>query len=227
MTIGLAIFVKTPGHSALKTRLAAGCGQPWATAWYQHAAACVAAVVQHGTALRQRITPYWAVAETAVSAHRQWPAFATLNQGAGSLGARMAHVHQQLIDKHAAGVLIGADAPQLCGHWLEQACDWLEQPGARQVIGPASDGGFWLYGNNRSVPGALWQSVPYSQADTGARFRHAFVAHGDWLTLPRLTDVDTVADLSAMCQQMSRLPRPLPEQRELVQWMQQSRELEA
>ena len=227
MSVGLAIFVKTPGYSALKTRLAADCGQDWATAWYQRAAHCVAAVVRDCAQTTQRITPYWAVAEPDHAAHHQWPDFTTLNQGEGDLGARMAYVHHQLVQKHGAGLLIGADAPQLCRNWLEQAGTWLALAGARQVIGPASDGGFWLYGGNRSAPSTLWQSVPYSQADTGARFRHALAAYGEWLTLPDLTDVDTSADLTAMRAEMHKLPAMLPTQRELLRWTQHSHEANA
>lgn len=227
MTIGLAIMVKTPGHSALKTRLAADCGQRWATAWYQRAAACVAAVVQRYALSNQNITPYWAVAEPEDTAHRQWSGFATLNQGEGNLGQRMAHVHQQLMGKHSAGLLIGADTPQLCRGDLDQACAWLNDTSARQVIGPASDGGFWLYGGNRSAPSSVWQSVAYSQADTGMRFGHALAEYGDWLTLPSLTDVDTITDLAAMNTQMARLPDALPEQCDLVHWTRHSREVEA
>ncbi len=227
MTIGLAIMVKTPGHSALKTRLAADCGAPWAIAWYQRAAACVAAVVKDCAHSGQHITPYWAVAESEAAAHRQWSGFATLNQGDGDLGTRMAHVHHHLVQKHGAGILIGADAPQLCGNWLDQACAWLAQPSARQVIGPASDGGFWLYGGNRMAPASLWQSVVYSQADTATHFRKALAAQGEWLSLPNLTDVDTIADLAAMRAEMQRLPAALPQQCELVHWTQHSREVSA
>src|SRR4029079_3252618 len=43
---GVAIFVKTPGHSPVKTRLAADRGQAWTEAWYRRAAAAVAAVAR-------------------------------------------------------------------------------------------------------------------------------------------------------------------------------------
>src|SRR5690606_525788 len=58
MSGALAIFVKTPGWSALKTRLAAGTGDAYAERWYRLAADAVASVAiraraQHG------LTAYW------------------------------------------------------------------------------------------------------------------------------------------------------------------------
>ncbi|HEV8692715.1 MAG TPA: hypothetical protein VGQ93_00795, partial [Lysobacter sp.] len=64
MTVGLAIFVKTPGYSPVKTRLAADCGRAYAEAWYRRAAAAVASVAKIA-ADREGIAVYWAVAEPA------------------------------------------------------------------------------------------------------------------------------------------------------------------
>ncbi len=70
----------------------------------------------------------------------------------------------------------------------------LRGPGARRVVRPADDGGFWsLY--LREPDGALLRGVPMSQDDTGAvqlaRLTDAGLSVG---TLPALLDVDTVAD---------------------------------
>src|SRR3546814_381382 len=66
----LAIFVKTPGHSGLKTRLAAERGERYAVEWYRRAAAAVSSVARRAHA-RHGVTAYWAVAEA--GALDAWP----------------------------------------------------------------------------------------------------------------------------------------------------------
>src|SRR3546814_7689642 len=111
MSIGLAIMVKTPGHSSIKTRLATDTGIAFAEEWHRRAADCVAKVSQHCV----RLLPYWAVAEGSAAEDALWSGLPVLMQDAGGLGERMAHVHRQLMQRHAGGLLIGADAPQEIG----------------------------------------------------------------------------------------------------------------
>lgn len=229
MSGALAIFVKTPGRSAVKSRLAAACGEAPARQWYRHAAAAVASV-----ALRAReahgLVAYWAVAEA--GAEQDWPGLPTLPQGDGDLGARMAHVHAALVARHGFGLLVGADAPQLTAESLGEAAAWLGRaaspandvamPTPRLVLGPASDGGFWLFGANRAIPVDAWTRVPYSDAATACTLRQSMQAFGAWKTLGELTDVDHAEDLPVVQQALDALPDPTAEQRALAQWMRDS-----
>ena len=217
MTGALAIFVKTPGHSVVKGRLAADCGQDYAQAWYLRAAAAVAAVARDAQA-RHGLTAYWAVAES--DALNAWPGLPVIAQGHGGLGERMAHVHAQLVDQHGFGLLVGADAPQLTSALLGQAVDWLASPSPRFALGPASDGGFWLFGGNRAPPLAAWKAVSYSAAATARDLQTHMRELGAWCTLPALTDADHGRDLPAVLRALRALPDPLPEQRALAEWMQ-------
>lgn len=222
MSGALAIFVKTPGWSALKTRLAAGTGEVYAERWYRLAADAVASVAirartQHGLAA------YWAVAEP--GAESAWADLPTIAQGEGDLGTRMACVHAGLIERHGFAMLIGADAPQLSADALGVAARWLGAAGAlepRQVLGPATDGGFWLFGSNRVIPLQAWTRVPYSRADTARRFRQSMQHHGRWRMLAPLTDVDRAADLKPVQQALASLSAPTAGQRALAQWMRES-----
>ena len=218
MSGGIAIFVKTPGHSAVKTRLAAGIGEPAAREWYERAAVAVAAVAQRAAA-EHGATVYWAVAEAAALTHGAWSFLPRLPQGDGGLGARMGRVHATLVERHGTGVLLGADTPQIAAVLLRRALHWCEHPLPRHVLGPARDGGFWLYAGNRATPLAVWESVPYSQPDTGHNFRAAFKARSAWLELPTLTDVDSAADLETMDAELASLSRLLPEQAALRAWL--------
>ena len=182
MSVGLAIFVKTPGYSPIKTRLAADCGRAYAEAWYRRAAAAVASVARIA-AVRERITVYWAVAEHAAMARGAWPDLPELDQGEGGLGQRIARVHAALVATHGAGMLIGADAPQLSAGLLGEAVAWLRQSGPRLSLGPARDGGFWLFGGNVAPPVDAWQQVRYSTRETARDLRVALADCGQWQTL--------------------------------------------
>lgn len=218
MSGSIAIFVKTPGHSPLKTRLAATIGEPAARSWYERAAATVAAVARTAATAADAVV-YFAVAEPDALAADFWADAPCLAQGDGGLGARMGRVHAELVRRHGAGLLLGADAPQLAVGALADALAWCAAPEPRQALGPATDGGFWLYAGNRAVPLATWESVPYSRADTGARFRTAFAPHGALRTLPALTDVDDESDLAALRRELAAQNAPLPEQRALGVWL--------
>lgn len=214
MTGGAAIFVKTPGHSPLKTRLAEGIGSEAAAEFHRLAAAAVAATLGKVGGL----APYWAVAETTPDALGYWRGLPVLSQGEGSLGERMHRVHASLLARHPFALLLGADTPQLDPVTLDQAADWLDYPEPRLVMGRASDGGFWLLGANVAPAPADWTQAACGQPDTAAGFRAAMERHGRWLELETLTDVDRAADLPAMLEELDRLPGLLPAQARLAAW---------
>jgi rSAM/selenodomain-associated transferase 1 len=89
---------------------------------------------------------------------------------------------------------IGMDTPQVTPELLDLACAVLEEPGTDAVLGPAEDGGWWSIGLRRADP-AVFRGIPMSQPDTGAR-QMARLCELSLRTviLPRLRDVDTIAD---------------------------------
>jgi uncharacterized protein len=214
MNGGVAIFVKTPGLSPVKTRLAAGIGAAAAEQWHRLAAAAVAAVTMRVPGL----TPYWAVAEPGTTAAAAWPALPHLQQGDGELGARMGRVHDALLARHDFGLLLGADTPQLSAAMLRDAGDWLAAEPAQLAMGVARDGGFWLIGANRNLPAGDWIAQACGQADTARGFLEVMEQRGAWRLLPTLTDVDEVGDLAPMLAEFERLEQPLPEQLRLAEW---------
>lgn len=214
MNGGLAIMVKTPGHSPVKTRLSAGLGEAFAIQWHRRAARAVAAVAG---AVRS-VQCYWAVAEAPASVAVDWPGLPSIGQGDGELGERMGRVHAALLERHDFGLLVGADTPQLDPEVLAQACAWLASEQPRFAMGPARDGGFWLIGGNRSPAPGDWLQVPCGRADTGQGFLAAMHHLGDWHMLPLLTDCDEPGDLLPMLAELEGLARPHQAQRELARW---------
>lgn len=214
MNGGVAILVKTPGLSPVKTRLAAGLGTAAAEHWHRLAAAAVAEVV----AAVPGLSPYWAVAEPPARVGAVWPGLPLLEQGPGELGERMGRVHAALRARHDFAVLLGADTPQLDPRHLEEAAAWLDDAAPRLVMGPAGDGGFWLLGANLDPAPADWTRAPCGRTDTAAGFCEAMGRHGRWQMLPVLTDVDEATDLAAMLAEMDRLDQATPAQVELARW---------
>ncbi len=211
----VAIFVKTPGLSPVKTRLARGIGAASATEFHLRAASRVAAASR---AAMPDVQPYWAVAEKTGTRDALWAGFPTVWQGEGELGSRLHTVYSGLLQRHGAVLLIGADAPQVTPGLLSDAARSL-RPEAPFTMGPASDGGFWLFGGRATVPETVWTGIAYSTADTGAQLLAALGTFAEVGSAPALSDADTMEDLPQLLCALSRLKEPSPEQTDLAVWL--------
>src|SRR5690606_34010605 len=100
--------------------------------------------------------------------------------------------------------------------WLSHACPHL-------ALGPAEDGGFWLFGANRSFPVERWTRPAYSTESAAAELRDALAGMGEWLQLESLRDVDHAGDLEPLCIELDRLAQPTAEQQSLLRWMRHQR----
>ena len=219
MSGAIAVFVKTPGLSPVKTRLAAELGQENAEAFHLASSRSVSSVVQALSKLDD-VQSYYAVAEESALNHDFWKGLPCLWQGEGGLGERMAHIYQTLLFKHDFVILVGADIPQMTVKELLKASAWLpHNEHARLAFGPSIDGGFWLFGGNCSIPQTIWTDVTYSEADTGAQFLNKIKQVGNIKTLEPLCDVDEPDDLIALHRVLQELTEPLPAQEELVQFL--------
>lgn len=214
MSGGLAIFVKTPGLSPIKTRLAADHGRAFAEHWHRLAAAAVASIAQRFIE-RSGWQAYWAVAES--EGLSQWGGFPCLYQGEGGLGERMARIHQDLLDRHGKALLIGADSPQLSVDHLVAAQRALDD--VQHVIGPAEDGGFWLLGSACPIAAEIWAAVPYSRADTGHRMEAALGAQHGCRRIDRLRDLDQASDIPPLLAALQALHAPTSAQQALAAWL--------
>lgn len=205
----LAIFVKTPGLSPIKTRLAAGIGAERAEGFYRLAVQAVAEVAQ---AAMPTLTPYWAVAEAEALDHTMWSGFPTVAQAEGGLGERLDHVYRTLLERHGAVLLIGADAPQVTADLLLAAA----LKASPFVMGRAEDGGFWLFGGTRAIERAVWFGVPYSMADTADRLLEQL---SEVAFVTGLRDVDRADDLAGLRAHLAQLKAPVAGQVALAAWL--------
>lgn len=225
MNVGVAIMTKTPGHSPVKTRLADSVGDPVAIEMHRHCARATASVVEQ-VARRDDVCAYWAIAESTPAAAAAWPAveaahFKLIHQSGDDLGERMARLHGDLVARHGAAILVGTDSPQMEPWQLTRAIDWLLSDAPRLVLGLADDGGFWLFGGNRSIPLKDWNRVPYSTRRTGAAFAAMIAPYGELLSLPSLSDVDVIGDLERLQKSLRRLSQPTAPQQALLRWLEE------
>lgn len=218
MSSGIAIFVKTPGLSPVKTRLAANIGRARAEILHLLSAEAVAAVTREA-ALRNGSTTYWAVAEDLEATDAAWADLPRLAQGDGGLGERMGRIYECLRQRHGRALLLGADVPELTAGALLQACDWLAGSAPRLVIGPAADGGFWLFGGNIPIPAATWLRPEYGGAHVAAQFEAGLPTNARLLRLPTLHDIDRLEDLPPVYSALAVLHEPEPAQRRLREWI--------
>ncbi len=110
-----------------------------------------------------------------------------VEQGEGDLGARLARVA-------GPAIVLGADIPGLTADRLREAANALED--VPVVIGPASDGGYYLLGFTAQIP-ELWRDMPWGTVtvleDTEARLRGLGVTYSK---LAELDDCDRPEDLA-------------------------------
>ncbi|MEL7451996.1 MAG: DUF2064 domain-containing protein [Pseudomonadota bacterium] len=183
------IFAKPPLIGLAKTRLARSLGK---------AEARRIARFTMGKTLRVVQDPRWqtylyATPDTALSENfgGLWPAhLARRSQGQGDLTDRL---NKGLAEAPRGQILfIGADAPDISRHLVWRAFSMLRNHDA--VFGPASDGGFWLFGLNvrhrlRSPFLPVRWSGPHALADVERNLGAVRIAK-----LPTLIDIDTKED---------------------------------
>lgn len=183
-------MVKEPRPGRVKTRLGREIGMTRSAWWFRH---------QTATLLRRLRDARWQIVlcvspDAEGIASRVWPAdLSRMAQGRGDLGQRMARM---LRVTHGPTVLIGADIPCVGRAHIEDAFRALGQ--APSVVGPATDGGYWLVGLRHPgrASARLFANVRWSQAET---------LEDTLPTLPQpvaridtLGDIDTKADLDAL-----------------------------
>jgi rSAM/selenodomain-associated transferase 1 len=183
----LIVFVKAPHVGAVKTRLARSIGPAAACDAYR---ALVETLLGHIGRLENvelRFTPDNAANEINPWLKRKWQAEP---QGAGDLGQRLHRaLEAAFVDGARRVVVIGSDCPDVSAEDIEMAWSVLKEHDL--VLGPATDGGYWLIGLRQAQP-ALFQNISWSTTtvfqETLTRARAARLSVK---LLRELSDVDT------------------------------------
>jgi rSAM/selenodomain-associated transferase 1 len=187
----LIVFIRAPRAGSVKTRLAAGLGADGACAAYRQLIDhLMPAVRASGHSVELRHTPDDAGDE--LSRWRE-PGWDLAPQGAGDLGARL---ERAFGDSVAAGyertLVVGTDCPYVTAIDLREAATALDSH--EVVIGPASDGGYWLIGM-RGLHRGLFRAIPWSSEEvTPVTLQRAQSGNLAVHRLRELGDIDTLPD---------------------------------
>lgn len=200
----LGVFVKQPIAGRVKTRLAERLGAQFAADLYAAFTADVIEAVRD--AADARTLCYWppTPAARAYFAQLARDDFSLWPQPAGPLGERLREFFRHCFAQGAGRVVaIGSDSPTLPPRLVGDAFDRLQA--ADCVLGPASDGGYYLIGLRADQPELFDQiewSTPRVLEQTVARAKAAGLSLA---TLPPWYDVDTAEDLGVLRRHLTAL----------------------
>lgn len=186
----LGLFAKYPRPGHVKTRLAAETSPEWA------ARVVEAFLLDLTRRLRdfpaQRILAFAPATERAYFANAIGDSFELVPQTDGDLGVRMKAFFDEHLLQAERVVLIGTDSPNVPLEYLAKALEFLNKVDV--VLGPATDGGYYLVGCARRLP-PIFENIEWSSPRVLAQ-TIACLPSPQWrlAMLPPWYDVDTLAD---------------------------------
>jgi rSAM/selenodomain-associated transferase 1 len=186
----LVIFLKAPRAGSVKTRLAAGIGAAAALAAYRRITQHLLANLNGLAGMEIRFSPDDAEVDV-----QEWlgQGFEYHPQGKGDLGEKLHRTFDESFSQGFARILaIGSDCPFVTRSDIEVA--WASLASHDVVIGPASDGGYWLIGLSGAQPG-LFENIPWSTEKVLESTLQRIQAAGlSYARLRELCDIDTQSD---------------------------------
>lgn len=207
----LLIFVKYPEPGKVKTRLAATVGTELAAHLYGEFIRITFSLAQQIQTAARFVTFTPAEKEQALREHFpeafRW--FAQIDSA--DLGARIRHAINHVRQSGYSHVLtIGTDSPSLPAAYLDQAMAALAVHDL--VLGPATDGGYYLIGLKSVPPPELFAGIAWSTEHV----LHQTLQRAEQLRmsvhlLPSWYDVDDLATLRRFCNE-NKLPPDLRQQ---------------
>ncbi len=184
-----AIFAKSPEQS-VKSRLAPAVGS-------QHASQLATAMILDSLDLVRSISDARVV--LALDGEINFPVAEEVEiwpQGEGDLGERIERILSRALRDSLWAIALGSDSPHLPKNILEKAIQELRNE--KSVLGPATDGGFYLLGL-RVCPKKLLFHLPWSQVTTfeatKKRLEEKDLAPA---ILPLFFDIDRPEDLHSL-----------------------------
>ena len=185
----LLIFIKNPEKGNVKTRLAATIGDENALRVYKKLVTYTRQTVEDLQADKQLWYSQF------IPDNDEWDeqTFSKKIQEGESLGERMKTAFARAFDDgYERVVIIGSDCGQLEANHVEQAYEALQKN--QVVIGPSQDGGYYLLGMNRFIPGLFegkdWSTTKVFTQTLGDCKKDGLSVR----VLEELNDVDTEAD---------------------------------
>jgi rSAM/selenodomain-associated transferase 1 len=194
----LLVFARLPEHGRVKTRLAQSLGDDRALMIYEAMLRDRLASIGQSNA-ETEIEIVWAPSENANGEMltRAFGNFPTAMQTGQSLGDRLSMSFSERFFFHATQkiIAIGVDDPQLPRELIDHAFGLLDS--CEWVIGPASDGGYYLIGcRDSAFDSDVFQDIEWG---TSSVFASTLAKIRDWqncvAVLPLRHDIDVAEDL--------------------------------
>jgi len=186
----LIIFIKNPQKGCVKTRLADSVGEEQALAIYRTLLQITKNVTDQLACNRQ----VWY--SKYIEKKDLWsdPNYEKHLQVGGDLGERMRTAFREAFSNACQKVIIiGSDCADLTSEIIKRAFHLLDD--RQVVIGPASDGGYYLLGMTAYYP-FLFEDKSWSSSSVlDETIRQTETASLSYELLPELNDIDTLDDL--------------------------------
>jgi rSAM/selenodomain-associated transferase 1 len=194
----LLVFARLPEHGRVKTRLAQSLGDDRTLAIYEAMLRDLLASIGQSNA-ETEIEILWAPSENANGEMltRAFGDFPTAMQTGQALGDRLSMSFSERFFFHATEkiIAVGVDDPRLPRDLIDHAFGLLDS--CEWVIGPASDGGYYLIGCRASTfDSDVFQDIEWG---TPSVFASTLAKIRDWqncvAVLPLRHDIDLAEDL--------------------------------
>lgn len=187
-TAALIVFIRNPKPGEGKRRIAASVGDQRTYEIYLE-------LLEHTRALTMQYHgPKYLFYSDFIDETDDWPSTEVKKylQANGDLGEKMTAAFEIVMSTHDHAMIIGSDCPEIQVDDLQSTDQMLKDHDI--VIGPATDGGYYLLGMSGFHPG-VFKNVPWSVAETSQFTRLQCQKLG--LNLSELTernDIDTIDD---------------------------------
>jgi len=185
----LIIFVRNPEPGRVKTRLAATLGDEKALHIYKD-------LLNHTRSVSRLSSAHkFVFYHNEIDWDDEWnvPDFNKRQQSNSNLGGKMMSAFEEIfLADYDKVIIIGSDCFELTTAYIETAFSYLDDKDV--VIGPASDGGYYLLGMKR-MHSCFFSNKKWSTDSVYTATLQDATLHGlSVASLPVLTDVDTEAD---------------------------------
>ena len=193
MTAAIGIVCKAPKPGAAKSRLATAIGSVAAAqlsgCFLRDVAAAIAAIPAHVGSCGYGV--YAPAGAEEILRQLFPPSFGLLLQADADLGKVLFGATRDLLAvPHDCVLLVNGDSPTLPTAFLIRAIEALRHPGDRLVLGPASDGGYYLIGLKRAHR-AVFRGIEWGTAGVArSTLQRAQELALETTLLPEWYDVD-------------------------------------
>ena len=180
----LLIFIKNPELGKAKTRIAQTVGDEKALQVYLELLAHTRKVAKEVNAQRHLFYSSF------IDEKDEWKQkdFQKFLQAKGDLGNRMSLAFQNAFQQSEKVLIIGSDCASLTSEIVEQAFTALDEHDF--VIGPATDGGYYLLGMRQFQP-AVFRDITWSTDQVfPATIERINALEKSYFVLPELSDID-------------------------------------